>query len=72
MTGSSPPNTVCLGQSRLPYGFAPSVMRVLALAPGVQALSARTLLEEMHAAGFVDIQTRDVGAKSDIAFVVST
>jgi len=47
-------------------------MRVLALAPGVQALSARTLLEEMHAAGFVDIQTRDVGAKSDIAFVVST
>jgi arsenite methyltransferase len=64
-------STVCLGHSRIPYAFILSVMRVLGRAPLVQVLPARTLLEEMHAAGFVDVQTPDVGAKSEIAFIVA-
>lgn len=64
-------STVCLGHSRIPYGSILWVMRLLGLAPTVHVLSARTLLEEMHAAGFVDVQTPNVGAKHEIAFVVA-
>jgi arsenite methyltransferase len=64
-------STVCLGQSPVPYGMILSVMRVLGQAPTVHMLSTRTVLEEVHAAGFVDVQTPDVGAKSDVAFIVA-
>lgn len=64
-------STVCLGDSRIPYGSLLSVMRAFGKAPTVRILSERTLIQEIQAAGFVDVQSADVGAKSDIAFIVA-
>lgn len=64
-------STICLGHSRIPYGPLLSMMRVFGLAPTVQVLSVGTLLEEMREVGFVDVRTPDVGATSDVAFIVA-
>lgn len=64
-------STICLGELRMPYRPLLSMMRLVGLAPTVQVLSAGTLLDEMRAVGFVDVQTPDVGAKSEVAFIVA-
>jgi ubiquinone/menaquinone biosynthesis C-methylase UbiE len=65
-------STVCLGESRVPYGPLLWIMRALGKAPTVNIFSKRTLEEEVRLAGFVDIVQPDVGAKPIIAFMVAT
>ena len=65
-------STVCLGESRVPYGPLLWVMRKLGKAPTVNIFSKRTLEDEVKKVGFVDIVQPDVGAGSIIAFMVAT
>jgi ubiquinone/menaquinone biosynthesis C-methylase UbiE len=65
-------STVCLGGSWVPYGPILRSMRAIGKAPMVKLLSLRTLEEEVSRAGFVDIKQPDVGAKSNIAFLIAT
>lgn len=65
-------STVCLGETWVPFGVIIGVMRMFGRAPRVVAsVTKAALFEEMAAAGFVDIQEREVGAKSTTAFVVA-
>lgn len=64
-------STVCLAESRLPYGLLLRVMRWLGKAPLVAILSKRTLEDDVRRAGFVDLSQPDVGAKPIIAFMVA-
>jgi arsenite methyltransferase len=65
-------STVCLGESRLPYGPLLRVMRWFGKAPMVKIVSKRMLDDELRRAGFVDLRAPDVDAKSTIAFLVAT
>jgi ubiquinone/menaquinone biosynthesis C-methylase UbiE len=66
-------STVCLGESRVPYGALLAMMRWVGKAPRVVSLfHKRTLEDEMRRAGFVDLTQPDVGAKPDIAFIVAS
>jgi ubiquinone/menaquinone biosynthesis C-methylase UbiE len=65
-------STVCLGESWVPYMPMITVARWLGKAPSVHRFDKRTLAAEMCAAGFVDLEQPDVGAKPTIAFVVAT
>ena len=65
-------STVCLGESWVPYRPLLTVMRWMGKAPMVKILSKRTLLDEIHSAGFVDVQQPEVGANPRTAFVVAT
>lgn len=66
-------STACLGG---PKGLllAPvlGLMRLFGKAPMVKLFTAKALLADMRAAGFVDVELTDVGAESTIAFVVAT
>jgi ubiquinone/menaquinone biosynthesis C-methylase UbiE len=64
-------STVCLGESWVPYGAIIWAMRMVGKAPMVKTFDKRTLESEMRQAGFVDLSQPDVGAKSDIAFIVA-
>ena len=64
-------STVCLGESRVPYGPLLWIMRTLGKAPSVNIFNKRTLEEQVKLAGFVDILQPDVGAKPVIAFMVA-
>jgi arsenite methyltransferase len=64
-------STVCLGESWVPYRPFLAAMRWIGKAPLVKVFSKQKLVEELSAAGFVDIAQPDVGAKSEIAFVVA-
>ena len=64
-------STVCLGDSWVPYGLLLTVMRWLGRAPWVAVFREATLLQEVRDAGFVELQTPDVGASSDISFLVA-
>jgi arsenite methyltransferase len=65
-------STVCLGGSWVPYGPLLWLMRAFGKAPTVKIFSRRTLAEEMRRSGFVDIAQPEVGAASNIAFIVAT
>jgi 2-polyprenyl-3-methyl-5-hydroxy-6-metoxy-1,4-benzoquinol methylase len=65
-------STVCLGESWLPYGVIIGGMRLIGKAPMVKILDKRMLVEEIRRAGFVEIAQPDVGAESQIAFIVAT
>jgi arsenite methyltransferase len=65
-------STVCLGESRVPYGPLLWIMRALGKAPSVNIFNKRTLEEQLKLAGFVDIVQPDVGVKPIIAFIVAT
>jgi ubiquinone/menaquinone biosynthesis C-methylase UbiE len=65
-------STVCLGESWVPYAPLIGVMRFFGRAPRVSSFSKAELGADMRAAGFVDVESPDVGAKSDIAFFVAT
>lgn len=65
-------STTCLGESWVPYGVVIGLMQRLGKAPWVDTkLSKAALHAEMEAAGFVDLQTPEVGAESTIDFVVA-
>jgi arsenite methyltransferase len=64
-------STVCLGESRIPYGPILRAMRWLGKAPTVQIVSKGSLADEVRQAGFVDLAQPDVGAKPNIAFMVA-
>ena len=66
-------STVCLGESRVPYGALLAMMRWFGKAPRVVSrITKRTLEDEIRATGFVDLIQPDVGAEPHIAFVVAT
>ena len=64
-------STVCLGESRIPYGPLIGAMRLVGKAPMVKIFDKDTLEDEIRQSGFVEISQPDVGAKSDIAFIVA-
>ena len=64
-------STVCLGESWVPYRPLLWAMRKLGKAPLVNIFDKRTLEEELRRAGFTGLSEPDVGAKSDIAFLVA-
>jgi arsenite methyltransferase len=65
-------STVCLGESWVPYAPVLSIMKAIGKAPMVKIFRKSTLLPEIRSAGFVDIQSPEVGAEPTIAFVVAT
>ncbi len=65
-------STVCLGESWVPYAPILAVMRWLGKAPMVKIVSAATVRDEIEQAGFVDLESPDVGAKPIVAFLVAT
>lgn len=64
-------STVCLGESWVPYRPILEVMRWLGKAPRVQILRKREVEDELRRAGFDGIEQPDVGAQSNIAFIVA-
>lgn len=64
-------STACLEHLRLPYRQILPLVRFLGLAPNVAVLSAVQVEHEIRAAGFVDVQLLDVGAKPEVAFIVA-
>lgn len=64
-------STVCLGKKRLLFGPLLWLMRLVGKAPPVALLTVDTVLADIRAAGFPDAELVDVGAKSDIAFIVA-
>lgn len=64
-------STVCLGESWVPYRPILEVMRWLGKAPRVQMLHKRDLEDALRHAGFSAITQPDVGASSNIAFIVA-
>lgn len=65
-------STVCLGESRIPYGPLLRAMRWIGKAPWVSVISKRTVEDEVRRAGFVDLSQPEVGAGPVIAFLVAT
>lgn len=66
-------STVCLAESWVPYGPLIAVMRWMGRAPRVVgSFSKQTLADEIRAAGFVDLEMPDVGAKKAmVGFMVA-
>jgi ubiquinone/menaquinone biosynthesis C-methylase UbiE len=64
-------SNVCLGESWVPYGPIITLMRWLGKAPVVHVYDRATILREIREAGFVDVEERDVGADSMVAFIVA-
>ena len=64
-------STTVLGDSWAPYGPLLTVMKWAGKAPDVWRLKRAHLLERIEAAGFVDVQTPDVGAAATILYVVA-
>jgi len=64
-------STVCLGESWVPYPLVIGLMRMVGKAPKVSTFKVSSLVDEMRAAGFTDIETPDVGAKVIVGFVVA-
>jgi arsenite methyltransferase len=65
-------STVGLGESWLPYRQLLWLMRALGKAPTVKILNRRTVEDEVKRAGFIDLGQPDVGATSDVIFIVAT
>lgn len=65
-------STVCLGESRMPYGLLLAVMRWLRKAPSVQILTKQAVVDELCQAGFGNAKAFDVGAKATTLFLVAT
>jgi len=63
-------STVCIRDTWIPKPLL-TLMRWAGRAPSIQVFGRRRLLEYVREAGFVDIETPDVGASSRIAFVVA-
>ncbi|MCA9546762.1 MAG: class I SAM-dependent methyltransferase [Myxococcales bacterium] len=66
--GSFIASTACLGGGWVPFGLILGAMRRLGKAPWVGVVSRAQLAAEIQAAGFVDLQAPDVGAKSKTVY----
>ena len=65
-------STVCLGETWVPYTPMLKVMRWLGKAPYVESrLSKAQLHSDVEAAGFVGLETPDVGAEAIVDFLVA-
>ena len=64
-------STVVLGESWVPYRPMLGLMKLMGRAPEVAIIDKQTLATHMRAAGFVDVQQPDVGAKPIIGFMVA-
>ena len=64
-------SNVCLAGSWVPYGLLLPVLRWLGKAPRVHLYDRATILREIAAAGFTDVEEKDVGADRAVAFVVA-
>ena len=64
-------STACLGESWVPFRPILQVMRWLGKAPTVTILTKQTLEDEIRRAGFSDLSQPDVGAASEVAFIVA-
>lgn len=64
-------SNACLGDSWVPYRGLITVMRWFGRAPRVHIYGRRAITTELGAAGFVDVEEKDVGADRRIAFVVA-
>jgi ubiquinone/menaquinone biosynthesis C-methylase UbiE len=64
-------SNVCLGGTWVPYGTMIAVMRWFGKAPRVHCYDRKTILRELAAAGFVNVEEKDVGAEKLVAFVVA-
>ncbi|NUP07494.1 MAG: class I SAM-dependent methyltransferase [Polyangiaceae bacterium] len=69
--GSFISSNVCLGDSWVPYGAIITVMRWFGKAPVAYTYDRRTIMREMGEAGFVEVEEKDVGTDTMIAFVVA-
>ncbi|MCB9744398.1 MAG: class I SAM-dependent methyltransferase [Alphaproteobacteria bacterium] len=64
-------STACIGESWVPFRPILWLMRQLGKAPFVHIMSKATLRAELEAAGFVDIQEPEVGAKPMVGFMTA-
>ena len=64
-------STVVLGASWIPFAPIIWTMRQIGKAPWVAVMKQQELVGDLARAGFVDIETPDVGAKSTVAFVIA-
>ena len=64
-------STVVLGQSWVPYSVLLWGMRMVGKAPWVAILTPDQLEAEVRAAGFVDLERHEVGAKGDVHFMTA-
>jgi ubiquinone/menaquinone biosynthesis C-methylase UbiE len=64
-------SNVCLAGTWVPYRSIIAVMRWLGKSPRVHCYDRTTILRELTAAGFVDVEEKDVGAEKVVAFVVA-
>jgi len=64
-------STVVLGDSWVPYGLVLTAMKWAGKAPDVWSLKRADLMARIEAAGFVDLQTPDVGASSQTLYLVA-
>lgn len=61
-------STVCLAESWIPYGPLLTILRWAGKAPPVWRLTRAALAAEVCAAGFVELEQPDVGAKAEVGF----
>jgi len=64
-------STGCLKATWIPYGPLITIMRWLGKAPHVWSLYPDTVLDEIRAAGFVDVEVHDVGSKPEVLFATA-
>ncbi|MDP2309829.1 MAG: class I SAM-dependent methyltransferase [Pseudomonadota bacterium] len=64
-------STACLAESWVPYTPILAAMYWLGKAPRVWVFTRQTLIDEIRSAGFVDIETPDVGTTPETGFIVA-
>lgn len=65
-------STATLGDTWVPYRPIIAMMRMVGKAPYVDVIGRDTITAEVRAAGFVDLEAPDVGAKPTTTFLVAT
>lgn len=65
-------STVTLGDSWIPYTIMLTAMRWMGRAPFVSVVRSKTLVAEIEAAGFVNVELPDVGAQDTVTFAVAS
>ena len=64
-------STACLGDTWVPYSPIIKLMRWLGKAPPVSIIGRQTLEDDIRRAGFIDLESPDVGATQTTAFIVA-
>ncbi|MDD9937822.1 MAG: methyltransferase domain-containing protein [Myxococcales bacterium] len=69
--GSLVSSTVCLGESRIPFGLFLPLLRWIGKAPAVRIFDAQQLEQSIRDAGFIDVENRNVAQDDKVAFVLA-